>query len=426
MNKPSIFPVLLVHFIGMLGYSIVMPFLVFLVDRFGGNQFIYGLMGAMYPGFQLIGAPLLGRWSDSIGRRRVLLFSQLGTFLAWLLFLLALCIPLTPILTFDSPITGSFLFTIPLLLLFLARGLDGITGGNISVANAYLSDVSTDENRKANFGKMAMAASLGFILGPTIAGVLGATPYGEIVPVITAALISLLATIVIQFYLPESKTQDVDPDLNIFSIRKTLMVEQRECYQMERCPDKTLAGILKIEDMPIIFVIYFLTMLGFSFFYAGFPIVAMNNLGWTSLELGFFFTFVSLLMMTVQGPVLSYLSSRVADKTLVLVGCLFLSAFFFFLTFGNDTMAYIGATCFALGNGLMWPSFLSILSQKGDHSIQGTIQGYANSMGSLASIFGLILGGILLGIVGPVLFLVSTSVMIIIFFLTLKIKTPGI
>ncbi|MEM9525543.1 MAG: MFS transporter, partial [Bacteroidota bacterium] len=93
-TKPAtIFPVLLVNFIGMLGYSLIIPILVFLVQKFGGNAFLYGVLGATYPAFQLFGAPMLGRWSDRVGRRRVLLVSQIGTFLAWCLFIISLLLP---------------------------------------------------------------------------------------------------------------------------------------------------------------------------------------------------------------------------------------------------------------------------------------------------------------------------------------------
>ncbi|MEL7162154.1 MAG: MFS transporter, partial [Bacteroidota bacterium] len=92
-KSPSLFPVLLVNFIGMLGYSLIIPILVFLVQKFGGNAFVYGILGATYPAFQLFGAPLLGRWSDRIGRRKVLLVSQIGTFVAWCLFIISLLLP---------------------------------------------------------------------------------------------------------------------------------------------------------------------------------------------------------------------------------------------------------------------------------------------------------------------------------------------
>ncbi|MFQ5653082.1 MAG: MFS transporter, partial [bacterium] len=121
-------PILLVNFIGTLGYSIILPFLIILVIKLGGNEVMYGTIGATYSFFQLIGAPILGRWSDRFGRKKILLLSQAGTFLAWLLFIIALRIPITTLARVDSSILGSFLLTLPLLVLFVARALDGITG----------------------------------------------------------------------------------------------------------------------------------------------------------------------------------------------------------------------------------------------------------------------------------------------------------
>ena len=203
LEQVSLFPILLVNFIGTLGYSIILPFLIILVIRFGGDELMYGIMGATYSFFQLIGAPVLGNWSDRYGRKKILLLSQAGTFLAWVLFIIALLIPDTELFSLNTT-SGNFLLTMPLLILFLARALDGITGGNVSVANAYLADVTVEDDRKKNFGKMSAAASLGFIIGPALAGVLGATVYGELLPVSAAMLISLAAIFVIAFIMPES------------------------------------------------------------------------------------------------------------------------------------------------------------------------------------------------------------------------------
>ena len=167
----SLFPILLVNFIGTLGFSIILPFLVFLVTDFGGNALVFGIVAAMYPAFQLVGAPILGRWSDHYGRKKVLLVSQGGTLAAWIIFLLALFLPVENIFDVDSAIFGTFVITLPLLVLFVARALDGITVGNVSVANAYLADVTSEANRSKNFGKMAISSNLGFIVGPAIAGV---------------------------------------------------------------------------------------------------------------------------------------------------------------------------------------------------------------------------------------------------------------
>ena len=143
----SLLPILSVNFVGTLGFSIVLPFLVFLVTRWGGNALIYGLMGATYSFFQLIGAPILGRWSDRFGRRKILLLSQLGTLISWLIFLTAFFLPVITISEVNFRSLGQFTITLPLIILFVARAADGITGGNVSVANAYMADITDDEHR---------------------------------------------------------------------------------------------------------------------------------------------------------------------------------------------------------------------------------------------------------------------------------------
>ncbi|MBX2875284.1 MAG: MFS transporter [Saprospiraceae bacterium] len=419
--KISLYPVLLVNFIGMLGYSVILPFLVFLVEDFGGNGFIYGLLGAIYPAFQLIGAPLLGKWSDQIGRRRVLLISQIGTFLAWVLFIIAISAPVKKLLGVESNLLGTFTLSLPLVLLFMARALDGLTGGNVSVANAYLSDISNDTNRKANFGKMATSTSLGFIIGPVLAGFLGATSYEELLPVLAAALISLTAIFVIQRFLPESRPELVESNLKAFSVKKLFQIEHKECYAMENCPDTGLKAVLKMPHIPVLFGVYFLNFLGFSFFYACFPIFASQVMEWTSIQLGLFFTLNSGIMVLAQGPILSYLSAKVPDASLVITGSILISANFFLLTLQTDISVYLANVLMALGNGIMWPSFLSILAKSGTSKVQGTIQGYASSTGSLASIFGLVLGGILFNYVGASIFVVSGVILFLIFLVSFQL-----
>src|SRR5262249_58323566 len=130
--RSSIFPILSVNFVGTLGFSIVLPSLVFLVTRFGGNDLVYGFVGATYSFFQLIGAPILGRWSDRYGRRRILLLSAAGTLVSWVVFLAAIGFPRRPLASVDSPLLGAFTLTLPLVMLFVARALAGLTGGDVS------------------------------------------------------------------------------------------------------------------------------------------------------------------------------------------------------------------------------------------------------------------------------------------------------
>ncbi|MEO0472822.1 MAG: MFS transporter [Bacteroidota bacterium] len=416
-----LFPVLLVNFIGMMGYSIVMPLLIFLVQDFGGNAFIYGLLGAMYPALQMIGAPLMGKWSDQIGRKRVLMISQSGTFLAWCLFILSLLLPKTTLVEINNDFTGPFLLSLPLIILFLARAFDGLTGGNVSVANAYLSDISTDENRKANFGKMASSTSLGFVLGPMLASLLGGTALKELLPVMAAATVSLLAIMVIRFRLPESRPELVDPNIKPLRLAKLFQIEHKECYEMEHCDESNFRSILREPGIPLMFLIYFLTFLSFSFFYAGLPIFASTVLEWETSQLGLLFTYSSGLMILVQGPLLTFLSDKVKGEYLVLTGALLIMINFIMLPMVDGAMIYVAISFMAIGNGMMWPSFLALLAQRGSPKVQGSIQGYANSMGSLASIFGLVLGGTLFGQIGPKVFWIAAVVMCLVFLVSLNL-----
>ncbi len=417
--SPKIFPILLVNFIGVLGYSIVIPILIFIVADMGGNGFIYGILGAMYPFFQFIGAPILGSLSDRIGRKKVLVISQAGTFVAWMLFLLAFALPKTELWSQNTELTGSYIMTLPLIIIFVARIFDGFTGGNISVANAYLSDISTDEDRNKNFGKMGASTSLGFVLGPAVAGLLASTALGELVPLGLAALISLIAIFVISTKLRESNPCVVDTGgLNTRSFRRFFQVEHRDCYQegdIEANPPKKGWGrVLKEPGIPLLYAVYFLTFLAFSLFYAGLPIYASTLLEWTAIDLGIFLAYSSLIMILVQGPLLSRLSDKISNQSLILVGSLLLSLSFFLLSMDSLIILYIANTLLSIGNGLMWPSFLSLLARTGNPQIQGAIQGYGNSMGSMASMFGLVLGGLLFETMETTVFAIGSGIFLVI------------
>ncbi len=440
VNKQvSIFPLLLSNFIGTMGFSIVLPFLVFLVIDFGGNSLVYGILAAIYPAFQLIGAPLLGRWSDTIGRKKVLLISNGGTFVGWVVFLIALFVPVWNIYSVNSIILGTFVITLPLIILFLARALDGITGGNISVANAYLADISTDKSRSKNFGKMAISSNLGFIVGPALAGILGSTVYEEILPVLAAVFISLIALIVIAFMLKESKVTTTATTATTTtaslveisekeSIRKVFSCEPKECYKIPNPKNLSFLDVFRLKDISFLLVLYFFIFLGFNIYYTSFPIHAVSGLKWTVTEMGIFYSVLSGVMILVQGPVLRKALQKFSEEKLVVIGSLILGVNFALFMFNSTVLVYVALVLFALGNGLMWPSFMSILSKRAGTVHQGVIQGVGSSMGSLASIIGLILGGLLYNLIGPTTFLISAAVIFMVFvmsFRLLKVKKPA-
>ncbi|MFQ5652231.1 MAG: MFS transporter [bacterium] len=420
-KRVTLFPILLVNFIGTLGYSIILPFLIILVIKFGGNELMYGTIGATYSFFQLIGAPILGRWSDKFGRKRILLLSQAGTFLAWVMFIIALRMPITTLARVDSPILGSFMLTLPLLVLFMARALDGITGGNVSVANAYLADVTTETDRKSNFGKMAASGNLGFIIGPALAGVLGSTILQEQLPVMTAMLISLSAIFVIAFLMRESNRCVITQPVESCKLKKVFGQEHKECYEISGAGRITLKEILQRNHIPFILILYFIIFLAFNFFYVAFPVHAVERLEWSLLELGIFFSVLGAIMVVVQGPVLSKISHQFSDGVLTIAGSILLAASFFLFTSNDKILIYSGVALFSSGNGIMWPSFLSILSKLADQKYQGAIQGYASSTGSLASIIGLITGGVIYGWIGVSTFWIPGTLLLTIFALSFKL-----
>ena len=411
-QKTSMVPLLAVNFVGTLGFSIVTPFLVVLVTNWGGNAVVYGVLAATYSFFQLFGAPILGRMSDNIGRRKVLLLSQAGTLASWGIFLVAFALPLTDIASFNNAVTGEFVLTLPLLVLFFARAADGLTGGNVSVANAYLADITTEVDRSRNYGQMAVSTNLGFIVGPALAGLLGATVLGEILPVVSAFAISAVALGLIQFGLAETKPVSITEHLEAPSACAVYGHEHKRGYQVECEKHDGLADILSLPNMPSLMAVNFLVMMGFSFFYVAFPIHAVQALSWSVVNIGIYFAVVSLVMVVVQGPVLAWAAARYSDRTLMMVGGVILGLAFLTLLSTRLEIIYAGGALIAVGNGIMWPTFMAALSKSAGARLQGAVQGFAGSAGAVASILGLVGGGIVYVSFGSTIFLVGSVVIL--------------
>jgi MFS family permease len=416
-----LYPLLLINFIGTLGFSIVLPFLVFLVIDFGGNAIVYGILAAVYPAFQLVGAPILGRWSDIYGRKKVLLVSHGGTLIGWIFFLIALFLPVENLFSINSPLFGAIVITIPLIVLFFARAIDGITGGNVSVANAYLADVSTDANRSKNFGKMAVSSNLGFIVGPAIAGILGSTIYKEVLPVLAALVLTLITLFVIGFTLKESKPAAMIQVPEKGNIGKVFAQECKECYTIVNPKKIKFKDVFNLKYVSFLLFLYFFIFLGFNIYYTSFPIHAVGSLHWSITQMGVFYAILSGMMVLIQGPVLRKALQKFSEEKLVIIGSIILGTNFILFVSNETFLIYVAAILFAVGNGLMWPSFLSILSKRAGYVYQGAVQGVASSFGSLASIIGLIIGGVLYNLIGGFTFLISAGIIFVVFIMSFRL-----
>ncbi|MDJ0768776.1 MAG: MFS transporter [Ilumatobacter sp.] len=393
VRRDALLPLYLVSLIGALGFSIVLPFLVFLIEEFGGNAFVYGLVGATYPAFQFVGAPVLGRWSDRMGRRKVLLISQLGTLASWVLFAIALFLPVDAITDVSMPVLGDFTLTVPLLVVFVARAVDGLTGGNVSVANAYVADVSTEDTRARNFGRMGVAFSTGMIGGPALASVLGVISTSTKLPVFAAMLIAAVTAVIIYVALPESSpcTGDLtSPEVSAFVVQGR---EHRDCHYAAQAAEVDKEAPLAQTGVRFTLGLQFAILLAFNLYYAAFPVYAATELDWSVQDVGLYFSILAGLLVVVEGPVLSRVSKRFTEWQLVVAGLVVMAVHFLVLMVAEGNQVYAATALFAIGNGIMWPSVSSFLSSLASAPTQGTVQGFAGSVSSLASIVGLLIGG---------------------------------
>jgi MFS family permease len=406
----ALIPLSAVNFLSSLGFSVVMPFLVFLVTKLGGNAFVMGVIGASFSICQLIGAPWLGGLSDRVGRKRVLFFSQLGGLVAWAIFVVALLVPHVEIVRVDSKLTGPFVLLLPVILIALSRATDGLINGSISVANAYLADVTAEVDRKASFARLGAAASLGFVIGPLAAGYIARGDRGVMVLVLVAMSLSGVGAFVVWKFLPEAEATPapVGEEAVPASTHKPLGGGPKDFVAHEH-HRASLLEILHLPRAPRMIALYFLVFMGFSIFTTVLPMHALVNLHWSSDNLGQLFGVLSLSLISTQALVLPPIARRVSDARVGAVGSILVAAAYLSVAQFGVPGAFIAAALYGVGNGLMWPSYLSMLSETGPASMRGRLQGVASSAGSVASIIGMLGGGAAFATLGRQTFLVAAA-----------------
>jgi len=233
----------------------------------------------------------------------------------------------------------------------------------------------------------------------------------------------LVTIIVIVLLLKESKPRLVEEMLvpEQGTIRKAFSQECRECYSDIGIKKPKLRDIFKLKHISFLLALYFLIFLGFNVYYAAFPTHATKDLKWSVTQLGIFYAILSGIMVFIQGPVLRKVLKKFSEEKLVIVGSIILGTNFVLFLSNNIVSVSFAIILFAVGNGLMWPSFMSILSRYAGSKLQGSVQGVAGSFGGLASILGLILGGFLYDAIGAVTFLISAGVIFSIFLMSFQL-----
>jgi MFS transporter, DHA1 family, tetracycline resistance protein len=363
MKRSPLVVIFTTVFIDLLGFGIVIPVLPFYAEgtKFNATPRTVGFLFASYSVMQLIFAPVLGRLSDKHGRRPVLLISIIGTGIGFL-------------------ILG---FATTLWMLFLGRILDGISGGNISTAQAYIADVTTKEERAKGMGLLGAAFGLGFIFGPAIGGIL--SRWGVAVPFLFAAGLCFANATLLYFTLPETVTPD-HPARNSAAGGRGFA---------------QLFASLKQPRLGFVVIIYFFFVVAFSIMTTSFSLYTMFRFGYDAHTNGYLFAYVGLIAVVIQGMLIGKLVTRFGELPLVIAGALFFALSLFATPFvgpnaGGLLALLIGGGIFSAGNSLATPALNSLASKSVGPAEQGSVMGVIQSAASLARAAGPTLAAILI------------------------------
>lgn len=282
LDFKKILPVLIIILVDLIGLSIIVPLMPLYAARFGANPLIIGILGSTYPAMQFIGAPILGRLSDRFGRRPVLIVSQIGTFIGFIVLGFA-----------DS-----------LWLLFLSRIIDGISGANISTAQAVVTDVTSEKTRTQGLGLIGAAFGMGFILGPIFAfAILIATNDNYQAVAFTAAFFSLASILLTVFWLPETR----NPERQNASHRSPFSFQ-------------AMTDGLRQPVVGILLVMMFAQQLAFGGYEQMFSLFALNRLGMGARDTSGLFVLAGLFIVVVQGGLIGRWSKKYGERWLVMLG----------------------------------------------------------------------------------------------------------
>jgi MFS transporter, DHA1 family, tetracycline resistance protein len=356
----SLLPIFLIVLVDVLGLTIVLPLLPVYGESFGASALVAALIVPAYSACQLFAGPVLGNLSDRVGRRRVLLLSQAGTLLGFLM------------------IAGAH----SLWMIFAGRILDGLTAGNLSVAQAYIADNTPPDRRTRAFALIGIAFGIGFLLGPAVTAFL--SPYGLSVPLYAAAGLSLTSIVCTFTLLPADRRALRSPAVSGGDLpagRRLGILDWGSYAEYFRRP--VLGGVLGE---------FFFYQMAFYMFLSGFALFAERRYTWdnhpfTPWEIGLLFAFSGLLGIIIQGGLIGPAVRIFKEPRLVGMGLLSLGAGYALLGYVEPLWPLLIAVALSsVGNSVIRPSLTSIVTQVVPDAERGVALGLMQSLSSLASI----------------------------------------
>lgn len=393
--RRAIFTILFTIFVDMLGIGILVPVIPLLLADPRSPYYLLpsgmnvhqgfillGFLTASYPLMMFLSAPILGQLSDVFGRKRILAFSLFGTFLSYILFAV-----------------GILFRSIPLL--FFSRMIDGITGGNIAVAQAAAADITAPQNRAKTFGLIGSMFGFGFIVGPYLGGKLSdhtlVSWFSAATPFWFAALLSGLNVLSVLFFFPETLTT---------GIQKVFRIRWGQSFH-------NIFQAFTIRGMRGLFAVSFLYTSGFSFMTAFFSVYLIRRFGFTQGNIGDFFAYLGLWIVFTQGVITRAVSTRLRESNVLGITMLGTGiAMLLFFVPRTARQLLLVAPILAVNNGLTYANLLSLISRRADASIQGEILGINASLQALGQAVPPILAGFIAAEFTPETPLLVSSVII--------------
>lgn len=358
-DKKRLFSIFLVVFIDLLGFSIILPLLPFYAETYGASATLVGLLVAIYAAGQMISAPLLGRLSDRYGRRPFLIVSILGGAISF--FILGLATNLT--------------------MLFIARLVAGLTAGNISVAQAYITDVTDVKNRSRGLGLIGAAFGLGFIIGPALGGLL--SQWGYAIPAFVAAGIATLNLVVVVLWLPESLTEE----------------RKKEISLQKKSPISIKSLVATLRKPVVGPLLHTRVFYGFAFalFQSIFALYGQYRFGLNAQNIGYILTYVGILSVITQGIIVGKISDRFPDSKIIFFSTLMIAVSFLAWAFSPSVIfLLIILLPIAMSAGILNTIINSALTKAVPPVEFGGILGLSASLESATRVVAPTLGGFLL------------------------------